>query len=74
MQLGTLENPEKIRESDSLPQLFIEACRIEFGDKYYWEQNGQIYAHIMEFDDIDTARACYSVLLRKDEEVHLLDS
>jgi hypothetical protein len=74
MQLGILENPEKIQQSDSLPQLFIESCEIEIGSKYYWEQNGQIYAHIMDLIDTDAVKACYSMLLRKDEEVRLLDS
>lgn len=69
MRLGTLENPEKIRQSDSLPQLFVESCEIEFGDKYYWEQDGQVYVHIMQLIDMDAAKAGYSVYLRKDEEI-----
>lgn len=69
MRLGTLENPEKIQQSDSLPQLFVESCEIEFGNKYYWEQDGKVYAHSMQLIDMDAAKAGCSVYLRKDEEV-----
>lgn len=69
MRTGTLENPEEILYTDALPQVFIEPYDIEFGDKFYWKQDGQVYVHIMQWIDIDAVRANCCVYLRQDEEV-----